>query len=450
MVQIKIANGQGITQAIKAQITSSGGQISNNNLSVWQQVMTKVKTANNSATTPFYTGGDNVDNLNNRQSWQTDFKVMAGQTFEIADNVWNEIKSLLTGQPTPEETIETTPEPKVQKEDPINVTPQEDTPIPEQSVLSTLPKNAKQQIRDIVNVGESGSKETVAIVKDKNGVKCYYQVETNPQTGEVMLGRRLAADTRGLRQDEYYTVDDTIGNGAEVDTDKTVDGKKDVMTYTIKEDDQKKRYTMIKNDDGTYRQGEQVFDIIGSNRFISKSSLDAQVKEILGGAELPKGVDVQVLSSNGTDTIIFKKDGQRLSGSDLKALLTPTDSQPIQPTPTVQPVQHVNGPDNNQTENDVIWRFITGSQTYITVDGRTNCRGHYSFGVSHAHNYAENTLRNLYRRRNEYIALLQKDTLSPTEQNFVNYFKKRLDIMELTIDANGNFANAEGSKYIRE
>ncbi len=96
MVQINVSNGQGITQAIKAKVQADGGTISNNTLSVWQNVMSEVKTAQANGS-QIYTGGDDVEKLNDISSWQTDFKVKAGQVIELAQDVWNRIVQLLTG-----------------------------------------------------------------------------------------------------------------------------------------------------------------------------------------------------------------------------------------------------------------------------------------------------------------------------------------------------------------
>ncbi len=100
-MQIKIGQGQGITQAIKTQIQADGGRITNNNLSIWQQVMTEVKTVNDArdeGKKPFYTGGDDVSKIGDSSTWHTDFKTNTGQVIELASNVWNKIVQLLTGK----------------------------------------------------------------------------------------------------------------------------------------------------------------------------------------------------------------------------------------------------------------------------------------------------------------------------------------------------------------
>ena len=96
MVEINVSNGQGITQAIKSHIEAGGQKISNSNLSIWQQVMSEVKTAQESGE-QIYTGGDDISQVNNKESWKTDFQVKSGQVIKITENVWNKIVQLLTG-----------------------------------------------------------------------------------------------------------------------------------------------------------------------------------------------------------------------------------------------------------------------------------------------------------------------------------------------------------------
>ena len=101
MVQINIGNSNGITYAIKAQVEKEYGKITNNNLSVWQSVMSEVRNAQQNGS-QIYSGGSDIENLNNKENWKTDFKVKKNQVFELAENVWNRIVEFLTGK-TPKE-----------------------------------------------------------------------------------------------------------------------------------------------------------------------------------------------------------------------------------------------------------------------------------------------------------------------------------------------------------
>lgn len=226
----------------------------------------------------------------------------------------------------PEEPVDETPEAAPEEEE----KPEEESPALK---LSKLPEGAKQELRDIKNIGAKGSKETVVTTKNKDGVKVYHQVETDPKTGEAMLGKRLAVDTRGLKKNEYYAIDETIPDGAEVDTNKTVDGKKDVMTYTVKDKDGKtRRFTMVQNDDKTYRTGEELVPIYGSKKFMTQSALNNLIKPLFPNG-LPKGVEVQVLDISGSPTCIYKKDGQTLSQKELRELVRTENIYDFVPPP---------------------------------------------------------------------------------------------------------------------
>ena len=74
MVQINVGSTNGITYAIKAEIEKRGEKITNNNLSIWQSVMSEIKSSQNT-TKNLYTGGDDIDNLNNKKNWKSDFQV---------------------------------------------------------------------------------------------------------------------------------------------------------------------------------------------------------------------------------------------------------------------------------------------------------------------------------------------------------------------------------------
>lgn len=186
--------------------------------------------------------------------------------------------------------------------------------------LEKVPDDAKMEKRDIVNIGDKGSKEVVVTTKNKDGVKVYRQAVQDPETNEIVYGSRLAVDTRGAKKNEYYAIDETIPDGVEVDTNKTVDGKKNQMTYTIKDENGKThRYSMVQNDDGTYAKGEELVSVCGSGKFISQTALNKLVATIFPKG-LPEGVEVQVMDRNGETTPIFKKDGKLLNNAELRKL----------------------------------------------------------------------------------------------------------------------------------
>lgn len=62
--------------------------------------MTEVKNANSNQDNDkkFYSGGEDIQQLNNQSNWQKDFKVMAGQVITFTQDVWDRIVELSTGE----------------------------------------------------------------------------------------------------------------------------------------------------------------------------------------------------------------------------------------------------------------------------------------------------------------------------------------------------------------
>lgn len=360
------------------------------------------------------------------------------------------------------EVVESTPETTVQAS--VNELPEdmninhppvvyqpEDEPKPQ---LSSLPKGAKQKLRDIKNVGPEGSKETVVTTKNKDGVKVYHQVETDPKTGEAKMGKRLAVDGRGLKKNEYYAIDETIPYGAEVDTNKTVDGKKDVMTYTVKEKDGKtNRYTMVQNEDKTYTKGELLVPIYGSNKFMSQSALNKHISPLFPNG-VPEGVEVQLMDINGNATPIFKKDGQTLTSSQLRQLAqveVKEDAAEVTTPTEVKTKKDKNKSkitDEFRTQIKTMRTGVSGLDYSISDDGnikvngnvslinsdflaiqhdiyhdkktgiyrKANCKSRSSSILSHEYTLMK---QNLCLNQALYNQLSQKSELTEAEQNFM-------------------------------
>ena len=100
MADISVGNGQGITQAIASKLGLSKTDCKNIKASTWQSVMSLVDQANTASIQnnkgSIFGGGNNVNNITNKASWKTGFKVQAGQTMQIDDSVFGKIKQLLT------------------------------------------------------------------------------------------------------------------------------------------------------------------------------------------------------------------------------------------------------------------------------------------------------------------------------------------------------------------
>lgn len=134
MVQINISSGQGITQAIASQLGLSKDDCKKVGLARWQQVMTLVdqnntqNKANNEKS--IFSGGNNVQNINKKEAWKTDFVVHPNDTIEIKQTFWDKIVALLkpTAAPATETTAKVEAEPSVEspkEEKPIDVKPAE-------------------------------------------------------------------------------------------------------------------------------------------------------------------------------------------------------------------------------------------------------------------------------------------------------------------------------------
>lgn len=330
-MDITIKSGSGITQAIQAAVGAD--EIKNKSLSVWQQVMEQVKEANNQAVqqgkSPYYTGGDDTTKLGrqHKENWKTDFKVTDGQVISLPQAVWNRIVELLTGNKPSAPAEQTAPQgdqgadvpaqgeqgaDAPPKEPPATpqVTPQVDTPVPQPVVLTG---KEKTQDRRVYLADNTMQKDIHVVLGKKDGVRTYNMVDHNG-TAPSTVGQRLAADTRGLLHDRYYAIDESIPDGAEVDTNKEVDGGEQ-LTYTIKD---KKgvshRYLMVqsKDNESLYAKGDEVF-YMGGNGYYSQTFLDAQAAILCDGKKLP-GVEVKVKAlSDGTYSLVANIDNEEYS-----------------------------------------------------------------------------------------------------------------------------------------
>lgn len=328
MADISVKRGQGISQAIASKLGLNKEQLKGIKLETWQSVMTEISNIQEKRNkTPeddnIFTGGNDVSTINKKENWKSNFIVQEG-TFSIDDESWEKIENMLTGktpEPKKEQPVEENKNP-VKDEPPVEEPPKE-TPAPKtEPELQDIPNGAKIKRRDIANVGEEGSKETVARVKE-NGVKKYYQVETDPETHEEKLGQRLVADTRGIfRKNQYYSVDSSIPDGARADL-KTVDGKKDSVTVKFKDENDKTHiYATTLTDDGTLTLGDELIKIAGSKKYYTQSKVNAHLQETFGTSTLPENVTVQLIESRGDVEYIYKKDGKRVDESDVKSMLT--------------------------------------------------------------------------------------------------------------------------------
>ena len=360
-VLIQKIRNKGITHAIRQKLENDGHIAKGSNLSssVWEQIIQLVSEDEQAKTQ--YTGesefiaGSTPEAM---ASWKNNFKISYDTSKSPTENVitftlalWNKIVELVRGETqqddAPESSPPTQPEPS---QDDATPPPQQEPLPPENDIgpqyvpetTQPVPDGAKVQLRNIVNVysNTKGNKEMVITTTDDNGNKVYHQGVTDDK-GSTVMGSRLIADTRGLRQNEYYAVDNSIPDGAEVDR-KPIDGTEDMLNYEIKEEDGKThRYSMVLDDvTNKYKKGDELFAIQtysngnfrNTNKFVSETELNKKIKIIIPDAT------VQSLKSQGIEThlatdgsIVFTKAGKRITPEVLNSKNNTQESPIIDP-----------------------------------------------------------------------------------------------------------------------
>lgn len=98
-MEISISKGQGITQAIAANLGLNKDDCRSIKLSTWQSVMTLVDEANTKRLqnnqSSIFTGGNDVSSIGDSSTWHSNFHVNAGDVMQIEDSIFNKIKALL-------------------------------------------------------------------------------------------------------------------------------------------------------------------------------------------------------------------------------------------------------------------------------------------------------------------------------------------------------------------
>lgn len=98
-MEINVSKGQGITQAIAANLGLDKNDCKKVKLSTWQSIMTLVDEANtkslNNNGQAIFTGGNDVKSIGNKSSWKSNFHVNPGDVMHIEDSIYDKIKQLL-------------------------------------------------------------------------------------------------------------------------------------------------------------------------------------------------------------------------------------------------------------------------------------------------------------------------------------------------------------------
>lgn len=456
MVQINVSNGQGITQAIKAKVQADGGTISNNTLSVWQQVMTEVKTAQESGS-QIYTGGDEIEKLNDSANWKTDFKVMTNQVIELAQDVWNKIVQLLTGQAAQPETVA------------------------EQPVVEQVVQEVVEESRDEIEV-ETPSEEVEHTSNDA------VSVTGSSQTLSKEQADALVQETLGKPLPDGVEVSFVMSNGTIVPTFKkdgqpiSPDSLKEPATVVVANEPETPLVT------GPPRGENPEYDAIVNPQPVEPIIKDGYIRNI---SDVLIGLDgVQRVIRAEFGITVTREDGETLEIGNTqaeldraKAFIRGEEVLPVETVDDVQDIDEVEEVDNaGQTENtnepytignvqftengysmktnvpaddeaENIQNFLGRSNinVYRTPDGRINYRGHIDLSESIARTHAETSMRVLCRQKGTYLQLLEKDynTLPAGEKAFVDEFNRLMTDMEIKIDGSDNFVNIEGSQYVK-
>lgn len=171
MAQINITTGQGITQAIASQLGMSKSDCKKVSLSQWQQVMTLVNqnnTQNKAQNKPsIFSGGNNVQNINRKESWKTDFVVHPNDTIEIEQSFWDKIVAIL--KPSAVKQAQTTE--ATQKVEEVTSQPKAENADETQEVASAAQKpEVKTQGEELLDFTEDISSMRFSELKtsDKN------------------------------------------------------------------------------------------------------------------------------------------------------------------------------------------------------------------------------------------------------------------------------------------
>lgn len=360
-INITIGNGQGITQAIKAQIQASGGNISNNiDASIWSKVMDEVKTANSqqSDNQKFYSGGADSTKIGNRNSWKKDFVVTKGQVITLNQTVWNKIEELLTGK-TPEE------KPPVEdKKPPIDEkTPDEKPPVDEKSTPEVKPKE-KLVAGKVISRSVDGEKQDIAVIK-QNGKKIRREVNPDGTLGDTL------ASTKTIGKNKYISGDFPPETKI---IEREVNGQKSQIGIYKDENGNKVR-RLVTTDEKTGKPtlGENLVTVstAGKNKYVTQSKFDEQVKSMLGlGADekIPSDLTPEYVTISGQECIVLKKDGQVMDNKTIRDYMD-NYQQPVKAEHTPQAPKTGPSKDENP-QYDAIARGESGKAQQSVVQAQ--------------------------------------------------------------------------------
>lgn len=223
MVNIAVGNGQGITQAIASNLGLNGDDCKKVKLSTWTQVMSLVNQNNQQNISnnkeSIFTGGNDVNKINDKASWKTDFKVAPNQQMQFDESIWSKIKELLTGKPQETKPAETTAAAASQQTAEVQETTQQSA----QSVQQAAPSQ-ETAAAELVKKGETLDKtfKSMSNPESPTLINADVEVQITDDNWRALAGKKDKTDAEKQQLDtQYKTNIKNLGNAYTVYIDKT-------------------------------------------------------------------------------------------------------------------------------------------------------------------------------------------------------------------------------------
>ena len=471
MVSINIASGQGLTQAIRDKIGAEN--IKNADLETWQKVISEVNNAQKNAENQsiFRSGNKyttDVNKLGDTSTYKSNFVVDQG-TVHIDDSVWNKIKELLTSPKKPAAQQPAQGEGEVKPpviQPPINEVSQQSEPdvsndSPSITIHVTPAKTLSRQV--------DGENVRIAVI-NKDGQKVRYTVNDDGTLGDTL------AATKTFGKNKYISGDFPPETRI---LERDVNGQKSRIGIYEDENGNKIRKLVVTDEEtGKTTLGENLVTVstAGKNKYVTQSKFESDVKLMLGlgeNEEIPSDLKPEYVSIGGESSIVIKKDGKVMDSKQLREYMSEynhslqaqpkvsplvTDHPPVEyessvqdgGLPNVSTWNDKNLPEEQRDANKLVFKFVRQCQIF-NDNGFYNIRGHKNLRLSFALTKAEQSMRGLIADRPKYMTLSNKpaETLTEDERKFLQAYNDKLGLMELTIDSKGQFANVEGTKFVR-
>lgn len=335
MVSINIGAGQGMTQAIATKLGLTKDDLKKINLSTWQSVMTEVNNAqsqidNHNASNSsnkqksIFTGGKDVNVINQQSSWQSNFVVQQGSV-EIDDSSWNKIVQLLTGKKQDVKTNENSA-----KSNPPELIKSSQTlakdGIPDSvkniNLQSSIKNASTESMLDSIGgktIERSVNEENQNIaVVDINGQKVRRAVNSDGSLGDTL------AATKTFGKNEYISGDFPAETKI---LEREVNGKKQqIGVYEDENGNKVRKLVTTDPETGKTTLGENLVAVstMGKNKYVTETKFNNDIRSLLGlGAdeEIPTDLKAEYVTIGGESQLVIKKDGKVMDSNQLKQFM---------------------------------------------------------------------------------------------------------------------------------